>query len=299
MNPVTPIGHRASCGEPDAQEWARPVRRAGRGNGPTATPAPRPGPTQRAPRGAMRKEMTDEQHLIRTGWSAGPGLMQRPGEAGGQSRRGSARQRRERPRQRDGRAALPDARVRASETERRSESKVVVEAPRFLKRPETWRTWVVDSNGAALFDGGTLHARLSGLGAVTGGTLRVPGGRAVGVEPVANPVKRIMVNVGSAPDAPGCWWQSGKARCLLMRRGRDGGVVVLRAAPRGAMRKEMTDIKHLVRAGWDAGPGLMQRPGEAGDGRGVESRAGGQASRQRDGRAALPDARVRASETER
>ena len=181
-----------------------------------------------APRGAMRKEMTDEQHLIRTGWSAGPGLMQRPGEAGGQSRRGSARQRRERPRQRDGRAALPDARVRASETERRSESKVVVEAPRFLKRPETWRTWVVDSNGAALFDGGTLHARLSGLGAVTDGTLRVPGGRAVGVEPVANPVKRIMVNVGSAPDAPGCWWQPGKARCLLMRWGRDGGVVVLR-----------------------------------------------------------------------
>ena len=118
--------------------------------------------------------------------------------------------------------------MRASETERKSESDLVVEASRFLKRPETWRTWVVDSNGAALFDGGTLHARLSGLGAVTDGTLRVPGGRAVGVEPVANPVKRIMVNVGSAPDAPGCWWQPGKARCLLMRRGRDGGVVVLR-----------------------------------------------------------------------
>jgi hypothetical protein len=46
MNSVTPIGHRASCGEPDAQEWARPVRRAGRGNGPAATPAPRPGSTQ-------------------------------------------------------------------------------------------------------------------------------------------------------------------------------------------------------------------------------------------------------------
>ena len=36
-----------SCGEPDAQEWASPVRRAGRGNGPAVTPAPRPGPTQR------------------------------------------------------------------------------------------------------------------------------------------------------------------------------------------------------------------------------------------------------------
>jgi hypothetical protein len=65
------------------------------------------------------------------------------------------------------------------------------------------------------------------------------------------------------------------------------------------MRKEMKDDKHLIRAGWDAGPGLMQRPGEAGDGQGAGSRARGQASRQRDGRAALPDARVRASETER
>ena len=41
------IGHRMSCGEPDAQEWACPVRRAGRGNGPAVTPAPRPGSTQR------------------------------------------------------------------------------------------------------------------------------------------------------------------------------------------------------------------------------------------------------------
>ena len=79
----------------------------------------------------------------------------------------------------------------------------------------------------------------------------------------------------------------------------DGVPIVVVAAPRGAIRKEMKDIKHLVRAGWNAGPGLMQRPGEAGDGQGVESRAGGQASRQRDGRAALPDARVRASKTER
>jgi len=57
--------------------------------------------------------------------------------------------------------------------------------------------------------------------------------------------------------------------------------------------------QHLIRAGWNAGPGLMQPPGEAGDGQGAGSRVGGQASRQRDGRAALPDARVRASETER
>ena len=78
-----------------------------------------------------------------------------------------------------------------------------------------------------------------------------------------------------------------------------GVPIVVVPAPRGAMRKEMKDIKHLVRAGWNAGPGLMQRPGEAGDGQGVESRVRGQASRQRDGRVALPDARVRASKTER
>jgi hypothetical protein len=45
-----------------------------------------------APRGAMRKEMTDDKHLIRVGWNAGPGLMQRPGEAGGPLRRGIARE---------------------------------------------------------------------------------------------------------------------------------------------------------------------------------------------------------------
>ena len=46
----------------------------------------------------------------------------------GQSQRGIARWRREQPRQRSGRAALSDARVRASKTERQSESKAVVEA---------------------------------------------------------------------------------------------------------------------------------------------------------------------------
>ena len=224
--------------------------------------------------------------------------MQRPGEAG-DGRGAGSRVGGQASRQRDGRAVLPDARVRASETERQSESELVVEAPRFLERPETWWTWVVDSNDVALFDGGSLHARFFDPGVVAGGRLRVPAGGAVGVKPATDPVKRIMVNVGSAPRAPGCWWQPGKARCRLMRTGRGGVRVVVRAAPRGAIRKEMKDIKHLVRAGWNAGPGLMQRPGEAGDGRGVESRAGGQASRQRDGRAALPDARVRASETER
>jgi hypothetical protein len=128
-----------------------------------------------------------------------------------------------------GRAALPDARVRASETERKSESEVVVEAPRILERPETWRTWVVDSNDAALFDGGSLRARLFCPGVVAGGRLRVPAGWAVGVQPASDPVKRIMVNVGDALCAPGCWWQPGKARCRLMRAGRVGVRIVVRA----------------------------------------------------------------------
>ena len=45
---------------------------------------------ERAPRGAMRKELTDETHLIRVGWYAGPGLMQRPGEAEGSQGAGSS-----------------------------------------------------------------------------------------------------------------------------------------------------------------------------------------------------------------
>ena len=104
----------------------------------------------------------------------------------------------------------------------------MVEAPRFLERLETWRIWVVDSNDAALFNGGSLRIRLFYPGAVAGGRLRVPVGWAVGVQPAANPVKRIMVNVGSAPRAPGCWWRFGKARCRLMGAGCGGVRVVVR-----------------------------------------------------------------------
>ena len=64
-------------------------------------------------------------------------------------------------------------------------------------------------------------------GAVAGGMLRVPAGKAVGVEPAVDPVKRIMVNVGSAPRVPGCWWRPGEARCRLMRMGRGGVRVVV------------------------------------------------------------------------
>ena len=118
--------------------------------------------------------------------------------------------------------------MRASETERKSESDSVVEAPRFQKRPETWRTWVVHSDDAALIYGGALHARLVYPGAVAGGILRLPAGWAVGVEPASDPVKRIMVNVGDAPCSPGRWWRSGKARCRLMGAGRVGVRVVVR-----------------------------------------------------------------------
>ena len=105
----------------------------------------------------------------------------------------------------------------------------MVEAPSIRKRPQTWRTRVVHSNEAALYRGGSLRARLFSPGAVAGGRLRVPAGGAVGVKPAADPVKRILVNVGSAPCAPGCWWQPGKARCRLTGAGRGGVRVVVRA----------------------------------------------------------------------
>jgi hypothetical protein len=85
----------------------------------------------------------------------------------------------------------------------------VSEAPRLQKRPETWRTWVVHSDDAALIYGGSLHAWLIYLGVVTGERLRMLPGGAVGVQPAADPVKRIMVNVGSAPRAAGRWWRPG------------------------------------------------------------------------------------------
>ena len=37
----------------------------------------------------MRKEMKDEEHLIRADWNVGPGPMQRAGEAGSQPNAGS------------------------------------------------------------------------------------------------------------------------------------------------------------------------------------------------------------------
>ena len=95
------------------------------------------------------------------------------------------------------------------------------------KRPQTWRTWVVHSHDAALIYGGSLHDRLIVSGVVAGEMLRVLAGSAVGVQPAADPVKRIMVNVGSAPCASGRWWRLGKARGRLMGAGRGGVRVVV------------------------------------------------------------------------
>jgi hypothetical protein len=103
---------------------------------------------------------------LRAGWDAGPGLMQRLGEAGGSRGAGLRTKRWEQPRQRDGRAVLPDARARASTTERQSESEPVVEAPSFAEQPQSWRTSAVCSNDRALEDGRSLQAR---AGLVAGG----------------------------------------------------------------------------------------------------------------------------------
>src|SRR5215218_8049603 len=52
-----------SCGEPDARERARPVRRAGRGNGPAVTPTPRPGPTRRAGK-RLDVRVVERSHIL-------------------------------------------------------------------------------------------------------------------------------------------------------------------------------------------------------------------------------------------
>jgi hypothetical protein len=64
---------------------------------------------------------------------------------------------------------------------------------------------------------------------MAGETLRLLLGCAAGVEPTADPVERITVNVGSASEAPGRWWRPGKARCRLTQPGRGGVRVVVRA----------------------------------------------------------------------
>ena len=73
-----------------------------------------------------RRERTNNSHPCRLeGRSRADAAARR---SWGQPWRGIACRRREQPRQRSGRVVLPDARVRASKTERQSESEAVVEA---------------------------------------------------------------------------------------------------------------------------------------------------------------------------
>jgi hypothetical protein len=110
--------------------------------------------------------------------------MQRPGAAGGSRGLGSRTERWEQPRQRDGGAVLPDARARASVTERQSESEAVAEAARFAQQPQTWRIWAGRSNDRALEDGRSLRAR-DYPGSMAEEMLRLLLGCAAGVEPCA------------------------------------------------------------------------------------------------------------------
>jgi hypothetical protein len=131
------------------------------------------------------------------------------------------------PQQRSGRVALPDTRVRASKTERQSESESVVEAPSSLARPETWRTWVGRSNEPALDTGGSLHATREGCG---GGRRDTASARWMVCRGKADcrPGQTDHGERGKRPMRAGLRWQPGKARCRLMRTGRGGVRVVVR-----------------------------------------------------------------------
>ena len=61
------------------------------------------------------------------------------------------------------------------------------------------------SNETVVLIGGSLRVWMSS-DLVAEERLRVLPGCAAGVKPAADPVKRITVNVGSAPSATGRWW---------------------------------------------------------------------------------------------
>jgi hypothetical protein len=77
-----------TCGEPGAQQWARRVRRAVRGNPPAETQAGRPGPTQPGRRqdpqtGPARSEAADQRRHLRLPPGRRP-ARQGPGRATGE-----------------------------------------------------------------------------------------------------------------------------------------------------------------------------------------------------------------------
>lgn len=130
------------------------------------------------------------------------------------------------PQQRSGRVVLPDARVRASKTERQSESELVSEAPLSINRPETWRTWAECSNEVALCPGGPLRAPRKGW---CGGRRETASARRMVCRGRAScqPGQTDHGERGKRPLRAGPV-EAGKARCLLMFWGRGGVRVVVR-----------------------------------------------------------------------
>jgi hypothetical protein len=131
------------------------------------------------------------------------------------------------PLQRSGRVVLPDIRVRASKTERQSESESVVEAPRSVNRPQTWRTWAGRNNDVALFAGGSLRIPREGW---CGGRRDAASARRMVCRGIAGcrPGQTDHGERGKRPVRARLRWQPGKARCPLMRTGRGGVRVVVR-----------------------------------------------------------------------
>lgn len=146
----------------------------------------------------------------------------------GQPRRGIARQRREQPRQRSGRAALPDAQARASKTERQSESEAVSEAP----------ISVMAAPNLADMGRGQQRDRRVDWRLAPGLDVLGPGGQG---ETASAPRMRCRGKVGCRPgqtdhgergkrsERDGPLVVAGQARCPLMRAGRGGVRVVVRA----------------------------------------------------------------------
>ncbi len=138
-----------------------------------------------------------------------------------------------------GRAVLPDARVRASKAERHSESELVVETPLSRSGPEPGGCGSFATTGSPLHQASLLRARCAGRGgrrdAASARRMRCRGTARCRSGPTDHSER------GKRPERAWLRWRPGKARCLLMRAGRDGAVVVLRgreSRPHGEGRQQ-------------------------------------------------------------